>query len=338
MLPKTTSVVKNSPLSSPEIAVPVPTVETVPVTRTPTSAAPAAPTPSSVRRRTPATPVVPSVLETPQVRTPVHPALDNVFVPQPEEDIFDTPVVPNLDNPDVDERRYPLRNNRGTKPKRLDDYAAYTHDVCCMSAVQQIPETYRQAVDSPDSPQWKEAMDEEMKSLEENETFETVALPPGATAVGGRWVYTVKNASKSPIFKARYVAKGYAQVEGRDYFDTFAPTPKMTTIRSVMQISAQKDLLVHQMDVKTAYLNAPIDCTIYVAQPGGYRSKEKLVWKLKKSLYGLKQSGKNWNDCIHKFFIESGFTRSDSDPCMYHKTDEFGYVIIVVWVDDIILS
>ena len=103
-------------------------------------------------------------------------------------------------------------------------------------------------------------MDEEMKSLEENETFDVVPLPPGATSVGGRWVYTLKdNNSSNPIFKARYVAKGYAQVEGRDYFDTFAPTPKMTTIRSIIQIAAQYDLVVHQMDVKTAYLKAPID-------------------------------------------------------------------------------
>ena len=327
LLPKSTPLVRNcSPVPSPEIAVP----ETVPASHAPTPVSPVAP--MSVRQRN-------SVRETPQIQTPRFPVLANAFVPQPEEDIFDTPVVAKPVNSNVvDERRYPLRDNRGAKPKRLDDYATYSHDVCCMSAVQPVPETYRQAVESPESPQWKEAMEEEMKSLKENETFEVVSLPVGATAVGGRWVFTLKNASKSPIFKARYVAKGYAQVEGRDYFDTFAPTPKITTIRSVMQISAHNNLLVHQMDVKTAYLNAPIDCTIYVAQPEGYRSPGNLVWKLKKSLYGLRQSGKNWNDCIHKFFTKSGFTRSDSDPCMYHKTDDSGYVIIVVWVDDIILS
>ena len=261
-----------------------------------------------------------------------------MFVPQPEEDIFETPVVTKPENAPVVEPRYPSRSNRGTKPKRLEDYAAYTHDVCCMSAVCQIPETYRQAVDCSEAPQWKEAMDEEMKSLEENETYDVVSLPPGAKAVGGRWVYTVKNTGETPIFKARHVAKGYSQVEGHDYFDTFAPTPKMATIRSIMQISAHNDLLIHQMDVKTAYLNAPIDCQIFVAEPEGYRSAGKLVWKLKKSLYGLKQSGKNWNECIHNFFIHSGFVRSDADPCLYHRTDDAGFVLLVVWVDDIVLS
>ena len=82
--------------------------------------------------------------------------------------------------------------------------------------------------------------------------------------------------------------------------------------------------------IKTAYLNAPIDCQIFVAQPEGYRSAEKLVWKLNKSLDGLKQSGKNWNDCINDFFIDSGFVRSDADPCLYHRTDDTGFVLLVV--------
>ena len=112
----------------------------------------------------------------------------------------------------------------------------------------------------------------------------------------------------------------------------------MTTIRSIIQIAAQYDLVVHQMDVKTAYLNAPIDCQIFVAQPEGYRSPGKFVWRLKKSLYGLKQSGKNWNDFIHQFFVDSNFIRSDADPCLYYKTDDMGFVTIVLWVDDIVLA
>ena len=182
-------------------------------------------------------------------------------------------------------------------------------------------------------------MNEEMNSLRENDVFDLVPLPPGATAVGGRWVYTLKDSasSESPVFKARYVAKGFSQIEGCDYFDTFAPTPKMTSVRSIIQIAAQYDLVVHQMDVKTAYLNAPIDCQIFVVQPQGF-STPGLVWKLKKSLYGLKQSGKNWNDHVHQFFMDSDFVRSDTDPCIYFKTDDEGFVTIILWVDDIVLS
>ena len=246
----------------------------------------------------------------------------------------------DVDTPQVEgERRYPLRENRNVRPRNLEDYACFNMDVCCLAASRQVPKTYRQAIESPDSELWKEAMDDEMRSLEENDTFEVVALPSDTKAVGGRWVYAIKDGGGSPIYKARYVAKGFSQVEGIDYFETFAPTPKMTSVRSIMQIAAENDLTVHQMDVKTAYLNAPIDCLIFVAQPEGYREESTaLVWKLKKSLYGLKQSGKNWNEHIDSFFAENRFVRFDADPCVYSRDDSSGFVVLILWVDDIVLS
>ena len=88
---------------------------------------------------------------------------------------------------------------------------------------------------------------------------------------GGGWVYSIKSdPGGNTMHKARFVAKGYSQVLGSDYFDTFSPTAKITTIRMMMQISAENNLLVHQLDVKTAYLNAPIDCEIYMQQPEGF--------------------------------------------------------------------
>ena len=93
-------------------------------------------------------------------------------------------------------------------------------------------------------------------------------LPDNKKSIGGRWVYTVKNGpDDKDIFKARYVAKGYNQIYGSDYFDTFSPTAKMTSIRVMIQYSAKHELILHQLDVKTAYLNAPIDCEIYIDQP-----------------------------------------------------------------------
>ena len=148
-------------------------------------------------------------------------------------------------------------------------------------------------------------MSEEMNSLRENETFTLTTLPEGRKSVGGRWVFTVKeNSDGSESYKARYVAKGFSQVEGIDYKETFAPTANITSIRSLMQIAAQHDLILHQMDVKTAYLNAPIDCEIYMEQTEGsevQRGKGRLVYKLNKSLYGLKQSGRNWNSLLHSY-------------------------------------
>ena len=111
----------------------------------------------------------------------------------------------------------------------------------------------------------------------------------------------------------------------------------MTSLRILMQIAAHKNVLVHQMDVKTAYLNAPIDCDIYLQQPEGYRDVN-YVWKLNKSLYGIKQSGRNWNNVIHEFFINQNFIRSNVDPCVYFIKNDLNLTIILISVDDIILA
>ena len=221
--------------------------------------------------------------------------------------------------------RYPERERR--PPKHLDDYVTNLDEDQCMSnvdyfyRVSSFPQSYKEAISSTESENWKKAMSEEMNSLRENETFTLTTLPEGRKSVGGRWVFTVKeNSDGSESYKARYVAKGFSQVEGIDYKETFAPTANITSIRSLMQIAAQHDLILHQMDVKTAYLNAPIDCEIYMEQAEGFevqREKGKLVYKLNKSLYGLKQSGRNWNSLLHSYLQANKFAQSPTDHCVY---------------------
>ena len=146
------------------------------------------------------------------------------------------------------------------------------------------------------------------------------SLPEDVNPVGGRWVYVVKYGSDGEMYKARYVAKGFSQVHGHDYDETFSPTPRMSSIRILMQIAVEHGLLLHQMDVKSAYLNANLDFDIFVQQPKGYEVKDssrKLYWKLKKSLYGLKQSGRNWNLLLNDFFSQNGFSQILADPCVY---------------------
>ena len=185
-------------------------------------------------------------------------------------------------------------------------------------------------------------MPEEMNSLKENETFTLTALPEGRKSVGDRWVFTVKESSDgSRSYKARYVAKGYSQVEGIDYKETFAPTANITSVRSLMQIAAQHDLILHQMDVKNAYLNVPIDSEIYMEQAEGFEvpGKEgRLVYKLNKSLYGLKQSGRNWNNLLHSYLRANKFVQSPTDHCVYVQKIDGGIEIIVIWVDDLIIA
>ena len=186
-------------------------------------------------------------------------------------------------------------------------------------------------------------MSEELNALWDNETYELTPLPEGRTSVGGKWVYAVKlGPNGEEKYKARFVAKGYSRAPGIDYHETFSPTARISSVRMLMQLAVQEGMVVHQMDVKTAYLNAPIDCELYMEQPEGYERKgpngEKLVCKLKKSLYGLKQSGRNWNNMLHNYFTQEGFVQSLADPCVYVKGTETGRVIAIVWVDDIIIS
>eukprot|EP00794_Sanderia_malayensis_P008499 gene8499-9408_t len=247
-------------------------------------------------------------------------------------------------------RRYPLRQRR--QPEYLNDHVTGDEhsdednvncniDYCY--SVRDVPQTYAEAVNCSDSNGWESAMNEEMSSLRENNTFTLTPLTKGKQTVGGRWVYAIKeNADGTSHYKARYVAKGYSQTRDVDYYETFTPTTQMTSVRVLMQLAAQHNLIIHQMDVKTAYLNAPIDCEIYLEQAKGYeipgKDGAKLVYKLNKSLYGLKQSGRNWNNLLNDHLIDQGFKQSLADPCMYVKHDGKDVAILLVWVDDIIIA
>ena len=138
-------------------------------------------------------------------------------------------------------------------------------------------------------------MDDEINSLIENQTFVVTEIPANKNVIKGKCVYTSKlEADGQTKCKARYVAKGFTQQSGVDFVETFSPTANMSSLRMLLQACVDQDLKVHQLDVKTAYLHAPLDFEIYMEQPQGYSISsdgKKLVWRLHKSLYGLKQSG-----------------------------------------------
>lgn len=115
-------------------------------------------------------------------------------------------------------------------------------------------------------------MKDEMEALEDNATYDLVPPPEGRQIMGGKWVYAVKTGpSGEETHKACYVAKGYSQIPEVDYQETFAPTTRMSSVRALMQLGVQNDMIIHQMDVKTAYLNAPINCDIYMEQPNRFK-------------------------------------------------------------------
>ena len=149
---------------------------------------------------------------------------------------------------------------------------------------------------SRDAAFWKEAINDEMDSIMSNHTWKLVDLPSGSKPIGCKWVFRMKYYTDGTLhtFKARLVAKGFRQKEGIDYFDTYALVARITSIRILFALASIHDIYVHQMDVKTAFLNGDLDEEVYMEQPEGFilLGNEHKVCKLVKSLYGLKQAPK----------------------------------------------
>ena len=166
-------------------------------------------------------------------------------------------------------------------------------------------------------------MDSEYQSVMKNNTWQLVDLPPGKKPIGCRWIFKTKYKSDGTIdkYKARLVEKGYAQQEGIDYEETFAPTAKIKTIRMIFALAAQFGWKVHQMDVKSAFLNGDLQEEVYMTQPEDYviPGKEMMVCRLIKSLYGLKQAPQAWYIKIDEHLISHGFERNPYDPNLYLK-------------------
>lgn len=202
------------------------------------------------------------------------------------------------------------------------------------------PITLKEAMMSPNAKEWQEAADLEYESLLENETWDLVDLPRERKAVGSRWVFKVKHHSDGQVerYKCRLVAKGYSQLYGADYDETFSPVVRFSSIRTLLSFAIQNNLHVHQMDVVTAFLNGHLEEEIYMEQPEGYikPGQEHLVCKLKKSIYGLKQSPRCWSKAFTEFMMEIGFKQSTSDPCVFVRSRQ-ELEILAVYVDDLIL-
>ncbi|RVW17863.1 Retrovirus-related Pol polyprotein from transposon TNT 1-94 [Vitis vinifera] len=156
------------------------------------------------------------------------------------------------------------------------------------------PVTYQEAIHCPQFISWKEVMDDEMNSMYMNGVWDLVELPHGCKPVGCKWVFNTKRDSSGKIkrCKARLVVKGYSQREGIDFKETFSPVSTKDSFRVIMVIVAHFDLELHQMDVKTAFLNGDLDEEVYMELPTGFVEvgKEDLVCKLNNSIYGLKQA------------------------------------------------
>ena len=218
----------------------------------------------------------------------------------------------------------------------LETQASYCYHM------EEDPKSFDEAMKSHDAAFWKEAVNDEMDSILGNNTWVLSDLPPGCKPLGCKWIFVTKRRVDGTILKhkARLVAQGFRQKYGIDYFDTYAPVARIATIRLLIALSAIHGLEIHQMDVKTAFLNGELEEEVYMNQPEGFKVKgqEMKVCKLVRSLYGLKQAPKQWHQKFDDVVLANGFKINQSDKCVYSKFDDSGKgVIICLYVDDMLI-
>ena len=226
-------------------------------------------------------------------QAPIH---DIVQEADPNQNNIQEPPVleeQTLPPPELTPLRRSIRERRSVVP---DDYIVFIQEhEFDIGTVEDDPINFHQALESSKSQEWIDAMNE-IKSMKDNDVWDLVPLPEGVKPIGCKWIFKNKRDSKGGVerYKARLVTKGYTQKEGIDYKETFFPVSSKDSFRTIMALMAHFDLELHQMDVKTAFLNGDIDETIYMVQPENFVSRDtkKMVCKLKKSIYGLKQASR----------------------------------------------
>ena len=196
-----------------------------------------------------------------------------------------------------------------------------------------------EAQKSDEWPEWKSAIETELNQLKDMGTWQLVDKPPGITPIANKWVFAKKrdNLGRITKYKARLVAKGCAQRPGHDYVETHSPVVRLETLRAILSLIPKEKLIVRQMDVKGAYLNGTLKERVYMRQPEGYEDGTNRVCLLIKTLYGLKQAGREWNIEFDDKVQKHGFTQLLSDSCVYIRRDHRGIAIITVWVDNLLL-
>lgn len=184
----------------------------------------------------------------------------------------------------------------------------------------------------------------ELDALALNNTWSSVDLPSGKTPIGCKWVYKIKYHADGSIerHKARLLAKGYTQLEGVDYFETFSPVAKLTTVRVLLALAAAKDWFLEQLDVNNAFLHGDLSEEVYMTLPPGLSSStsdlSNNVCRLHKSLYGLKQASRQWNHKLTHTLLSLGYKQSSADHSLFIKSKATCFTALLVYVDDIVLT
>ncbi|GJS50866.1 putative ribonuclease H-like domain-containing protein [Tanacetum coccineum] len=220
---------------------------------------------------------------------------------------------------------------------QLHEQALFCYYDAFLTAVE--PKTYKDALTQAC---WIEAMQEELNEFERLEVWELVPRPDKVMVITLKWIYKVKLDELGGILKnkARLVARGYRQEEGIDFEESFAPVARLEAIRIFLAFAAHMNMVVYQMDVKTAFLNGNLREEVYVSQPDGFVDKDNPnhVYKLKKALYGLKQAPRAWYDMLSSFLISQDFSKGSVDPTLFIRRDGKELLLVQIYVDDIIFA
>lgn len=215
-------------------------------------------------------------------------------------------------------------------PKWMDDYEFG------FATITEEELTYDKVIQRKDSAKWKEAIKKELEVLERNKTWIEVKEEENMKVIETKWVFKIKKEKNNKeLYKARLVARGFQQDDKIDHADIYAPVAKLPTLRILLAIAMKYNLEWTQMDVKSAFLYGDIEEEVYIKIKQGPEEYTNKVFKLQKSLYGLKKSPRNWNDKFNAFMIEEGFKRSKADYCLYYKEKEKFYVLL--YVDDLMI-
>lgn len=249
-----------------------------------------------------------------------------------------SPIEYNMNKPlpQTVVRRYPPRQRKA--PAKLDDYVTddsenFAHAAFHMYADE--PRDYNAVKGRKDEADWNKAIEEELRSIEENETWCVVKRPDKVKLIGCRWIFKIKP-GETLKYKARLVARGYMQTSN-ELNDTYSPVARLPTVRLLLAIGVQYGFKFYHLDVKTAFLNGLIDEDIFLKAPDGVQIPDGYVLRLKKSLYGLRQSPKCWNIRFHEYISSLGFKRSSADYCLYVKYTRDKCVYLVLYVDDMLI-
>jgi hypothetical protein len=221
--------------------------------------------------------------------------------------------------------------------KRPKPFSSYTALMC--NLLDEEPTCFEEAIHKKE---WADAMTEEYQSITKNDVWEIVPRPKSKDVVSSKWLFKIKHVVDGSIekYKARFVTHGFFQKEGIDYEETFAPMARYTSIRTIIALAAKMKWKLHQMDVKTAFLNGVIEEEVYIEQPHGFEVEDRKshVCRLKKALYGLKQAPRAWYGRIDSFLTSLGFTKSKADSNLYFKIMDNEPVILLLYMNDLFLT